>query len=244
MTIPFDVRVSMAAEVLVQDVAGESVLLNLKSERYFGLDDMGTNMWQTLTTEASIQATYDKLLEEYDVEADQLRRDLSDLVENLVAHGLVEVAANERAYLDAPYRSRPLDLPYRMLFAAAHRCRLSLSGLSPLARRTTVAVIPTRCGERIANCSERTRIASPGWWEPRRDMGRGRIVAWCNCLCCGGCCGGGDWRANCALGLRQLGGRVEAHAWVEYAGCPLNERGDGSAPFVSFDRALVPESLG
>ncbi len=94
MSISFGMRVCVPEDVMVQEVAGESVLLNLKSERYFGLDDMGTCMWRSLTTTPSIQATYEKLLSEYDVEADQLRNDLNTLVENLVAHGLVEVAAN------------------------------------------------------------------------------------------------------------------------------------------------------
>ena len=92
--ISFAMRVSVPADVMVQEVAGESVLLNLKSERYFGLDDVGTTMWRTLTTSPSIQATYERLLDQFDVHADQLRSDLNDLVENLVAHGLVEVAAD------------------------------------------------------------------------------------------------------------------------------------------------------
>jgi hypothetical protein len=94
MSISFGMRVSIPPDVMVQEVVGEAVLLNLKSERYFGLDDIGTCMWRSLTTAPCIQATYEQLLSEYDVDADQLRRDLNDLVENLVAHGLVEVTAN------------------------------------------------------------------------------------------------------------------------------------------------------
>jgi hypothetical protein len=94
MNLTFAMRVSVPADVMVQEVAGESVLLNLQSERYFGLDEVGTTMWRSLTTAPSIQATYELLLADFDVQPDQLRRDLHDLVENLVAHGLVEVAAN------------------------------------------------------------------------------------------------------------------------------------------------------
>jgi Coenzyme PQQ synthesis protein D (PqqD) len=91
MPISFAMRVSVPPDVMVQEVAGESVLLNLKSESYFGLDDMGTSMWRSLTSSPSIQATYDQMLSEYDVDACQLRRDLTDLIENLVAHGLVAI---------------------------------------------------------------------------------------------------------------------------------------------------------
>ena len=85
-------RVSVPSDVLVQDTLGdESVFLNLNTERYFGLDKVGTCMWKTLTTSESIQAAYEALLAEYDVEADLLRRDLIDLIERLLAQGLVEV---------------------------------------------------------------------------------------------------------------------------------------------------------
>ncbi|HEX5734962.1 MAG TPA: PqqD family protein [Blastocatellia bacterium] len=72
-------------------LAGESVLLNLKSEKYFGLDEMGTRMWGALTSSRSIQEAYEILLAEYDVEAERLRRDLSDLIEKLAEQGLIDV---------------------------------------------------------------------------------------------------------------------------------------------------------
>jgi hypothetical protein len=71
------------------------VLLNLKSESYFGLDQVGTRMWALLTTSDSVQAAYEKLLDEYDVSADELRQDMRDLIEKLIAHGLVEVAGEQ-----------------------------------------------------------------------------------------------------------------------------------------------------
>ena len=48
----------MPAHVVVQEVEGESVLLNLDSERYFGLDETGTRMWVVLAESASIEEAY------------------------------------------------------------------------------------------------------------------------------------------------------------------------------------------
>jgi hypothetical protein len=78
--------------VLIQDLGGESVLLNLDSEQYFGLDDIGTDMLSMLKESSSIQTTYDRLLQKYDVEPQQLQQDLLELIEQLVEHGLVQVA--------------------------------------------------------------------------------------------------------------------------------------------------------
>jgi hypothetical protein len=91
MAISFSTRVSVPPDVLVQELAGEAVLLDLTSERYFGLDDVGTRMWKALGEGSSLQASYEVLLAEYDVDAEQLRRDLIGLVEQLVEHGLLRV---------------------------------------------------------------------------------------------------------------------------------------------------------
>jgi Coenzyme PQQ synthesis protein D (PqqD) len=90
--IPFSSRVLVPPDILISQVGGESVILNLKSEHYFGLDGMGTEMWAAMTNSESIQTAYDKLLNEYEVEPEQLRRDLQDLLEKLVEHGLVEIS--------------------------------------------------------------------------------------------------------------------------------------------------------
>ena len=77
---------------MAQDLAGESVLLNLETEEYFGLDEVGTRIWQTLAEKDSIQTALDSLLAEYDVEPEQLQQDVETLIKELLAHGLVEVS--------------------------------------------------------------------------------------------------------------------------------------------------------
>jgi hypothetical protein len=92
MTLSFNTRVSTPADVLIRDLDGEAVLLNLNSEAYFGLDEVGARMWHHLTTATTIQAAYEQLLAEYEVEPDRLRQDLLDLIEKLVTHGLVDLS--------------------------------------------------------------------------------------------------------------------------------------------------------
>ncbi|HYV06843.1 MAG TPA: PqqD family protein [Blastocatellia bacterium] len=92
MTISFDARVTIPLDVLVSELAGELVILNLNSESYFGLDEVGTRMWTALTTSETIQSAYEGLLAEYDVSEDQLRKDMTDLLGKLIERGLVEVA--------------------------------------------------------------------------------------------------------------------------------------------------------
>jgi|ERR1051325_3571978 hypothetical protein len=93
MAISFTDRVRIPEEILISGLQDESVILNLRSERYFGLDEVGTRMMSVLNTSDSIQSAYETLLKEYEVEPEVLRQDLSSIVEQLMAQGLVEITS-------------------------------------------------------------------------------------------------------------------------------------------------------
>ncbi|HWW18489.1 MAG TPA: PqqD family protein [Candidatus Saccharimonadales bacterium] len=87
-------RVTVPAHVLVRFLDKESVLLNIETERYFGLDETGTRMWQIVTVAPNVDAAYLQLLDEYDVEAELLRSNLTDLLSRLVENGLLQVTSS------------------------------------------------------------------------------------------------------------------------------------------------------
>ena len=84
-------QISIPEEVLFRDLDGEAVVLNLTSGKYYGLDETGTRMWTLLAQYSRIDAAFKDLLEEYEVTEDQLRQDLLNLVDELAAHGLLEL---------------------------------------------------------------------------------------------------------------------------------------------------------
>ena len=87
--INFAQRIIVPDSVLYRRLGDESVLLNLNTESYLSLDTVGTRMWELLTTAPAIQAAYEALLREFDVEADVLRQDLDELISQMLKHGLV-----------------------------------------------------------------------------------------------------------------------------------------------------------
>src|SRR5262249_52213441 len=89
MVISFLERASVPPNVLVRFMEGESVLLNLETERYFGLDATGTRMWQVVTAAPSVEIAFQTLLEEFHVDGAILRRNLMDLLRSFVENGLV-----------------------------------------------------------------------------------------------------------------------------------------------------------
>ena len=89
MTISFADRVKIPDDVLISKLQEESVILNLDSERYYGLDSVGTRILSVLTTSDSIEAAYETLVQEYEVDHEVLKKDLLELVENLIAQGIL-----------------------------------------------------------------------------------------------------------------------------------------------------------
>ena len=80
-----------STEVLFQEVGGEAVLLNLASERYFGLDPIGTRIWNLLGTDTRLQHAHAALCADYDVDPARLETDLLTLVGQLAEAGLIKV---------------------------------------------------------------------------------------------------------------------------------------------------------
>jgi Coenzyme PQQ synthesis protein D (PqqD) len=93
--VSFMDRVVVPSHVLVRFLDKESVLLNIETERYFGLDETGTRMWQVVTAAPQIEVAYQQLLEEYDVQPELLRENLTDLLARLVENGLLQVASSD-----------------------------------------------------------------------------------------------------------------------------------------------------
>ena len=91
MSISFSDRVAIPDDVLISNLQEESVILNLESERYFGLDSIGTRILTVLSTSESIEAAHEKLLSEYDVDPQVLRDDLIVLIESLAEKGLIRI---------------------------------------------------------------------------------------------------------------------------------------------------------
>jgi hypothetical protein len=86
-----DSIVKVAAEQVSCDLAGEAVILHFKSGEYFGLNEVGTRIWNFIQEPKTIGAVLDAVLKEYDVAFDQLEPDLFALLEAMANKELIEV---------------------------------------------------------------------------------------------------------------------------------------------------------
>ena len=84
-------KMAIPAQVMSRQVGDETVILDLSSGMYFGLDPVGARIWQLLTEGHQLDAVVAALLAEYEVPEDQVRQDVQALLGELVSRGLVEV---------------------------------------------------------------------------------------------------------------------------------------------------------
>jgi len=85
--------IALSPDVISQEVSGETVLLDLESENYFGLDEVGTRIWQLIKETNELQSIFDTLMKEYDVSEARLQLDLTTLLTEIEGLGLVKLEA-------------------------------------------------------------------------------------------------------------------------------------------------------
>lgn len=90
MDVPDSRRFVVPAEVLKRSLDGELVLLNLDTSSCFGLDDVGSRMYDLLVAAGSVEEAFASLAAEYDVEPGRLRCELDELISKLLERGLLE----------------------------------------------------------------------------------------------------------------------------------------------------------
>ncbi|MDG4549090.1 MAG: PqqD family protein [Candidatus Contendobacter sp.] len=87
-----DARLKVPEQVVTRQVGDETVLLNLESGTYFGLDPVGSRFLELLQAEGALVTVIARMLEEFEVTEAQLETDLLRLAEEMLASGLLEQA--------------------------------------------------------------------------------------------------------------------------------------------------------
>ena len=81
--------VTIPAQVMARTVGDETVILDLASGTYFGLDPVGARIWQLMGERKTMAEICTTMLEEYEVEREQLEADVLRLATELAERGLV-----------------------------------------------------------------------------------------------------------------------------------------------------------
>lgn len=74
------------------DLAGESVILNLKNGTYYGLNEIGSVIWNLIQEPKTLADIYVHIQQEYDVDAQTCEADIQALLQDLINAQLIETS--------------------------------------------------------------------------------------------------------------------------------------------------------
>ncbi|OJV16580.1 MAG: thymidylate synthase [Dyadobacter sp. 50-39] len=85
-------KYQLTSEQTSSKVAGETVILNHNKGAYYGLDEVGVLVWDTLEKgPQTIDSLCEVVTSEYDVDPATCRNDIDGLLKDLVSERLVEI---------------------------------------------------------------------------------------------------------------------------------------------------------
>ncbi|MEM8484872.1 MAG: PqqD family protein [Bacteroidota bacterium] len=83
--------------LMMADLEGEAVLLNIQTGRYFGLNDVGTTVWSLLKTPCTIEDILLHMQGRYEVSADALREDILQFLADMEKRNLIRIVVPANA---------------------------------------------------------------------------------------------------------------------------------------------------
>ena len=84
--------ISRSPAVLTAEVDGEIVMMSIEQGRYFGLDDIGSDIWKRLDTPRSFAELINRLASDYDADQATIAADVRDLLSRMAEQDVVRLA--------------------------------------------------------------------------------------------------------------------------------------------------------
>jgi hypothetical protein len=80
----------IADNVVWTDLGDEVVILNLDTNVYFGLEQLGARTWKLIVDGRTYQEVVQAIVAEYDVSGERAEQDLDELLGELSQEGLIK----------------------------------------------------------------------------------------------------------------------------------------------------------
>jgi len=86
-------KITIPAQVMARVVGDDTVILDLVSGTYYGLDAVGARIWELAAAGQTLAQVCEAMLAEYDVSRADIERDVLALTKTLVDKQLVSVGS-------------------------------------------------------------------------------------------------------------------------------------------------------
>jgi len=84
--------ISRSPSVITTEVNGEVVMMSIEQGQYFGLDDIGSDIWKRLDPPCAFADLIDRLAADYDADRASIAADVRALLETMAERDVVRLA--------------------------------------------------------------------------------------------------------------------------------------------------------
>ena len=82
--------IKQSTGIITQNLEEDTVMANIDSGRYFGVDSTAKFIWEQLATAITVENICKKVLEEYDIDTETCEREVLLFVQKLADENLLE----------------------------------------------------------------------------------------------------------------------------------------------------------
>lgn len=91
-TISTESVVNWADDIVASDIDDEKVMMSVEKGEYFGLDPIGSRVWELIEKPVKVGDLIDALLQKYDVDRETCEHDVLVFLQELHESGILQVA--------------------------------------------------------------------------------------------------------------------------------------------------------
>ena len=84
--------VNRIEDIVASDIDGETVMMSVEKGKYYGLDFIGSRVWELIEKPIRVSELIDALLLKYDIDRETCERDVLAFLEELQKDGILMVA--------------------------------------------------------------------------------------------------------------------------------------------------------
>ena len=92
-----DIVVKNDSAFMSADMAGDYVLLSLKDERYYGVDGVGSRLWELIQRPGTFGSLVDAIVAEFDVDRQRCAADVEMFLTELSERSVIEIVPDRQA---------------------------------------------------------------------------------------------------------------------------------------------------
>lgn len=90
-TIILQSTVQRNPEMISSDMDGETVMMSIENGEYYGLNPIGSRIWELIENETTVDAVINTLLVEYEVGMEQCKNETLEFLHKLLNNNLIIV---------------------------------------------------------------------------------------------------------------------------------------------------------